>query len=217
MLSDRPDSAKLLALLNFNPPDWRQYYDELFARYPTLTAHWVHVGFLNLPKRERNDQWYQAWRIRQEQAAAERSQRDRLMLSRIRALAAAVTARRGAARAQAQKKLDRYLAEAGLRPSFPGGTHIPRAQRPTIRRHYDELRAVIDELWAAAAELDVTDNDGRALLIRFPLFTEQELSLVLDLPYSRRGATAQAALAVLARRYNIPPSSLDRYLFPRKS
>ncbi len=216
MLSDRPDAAKLLTLLDFHPPDWRQYYEDLWARYPTLAAQWVHVGFLNLPKRERIDRWYLESRARQNQAFAERDHRDRLMLARIRALAGALTARRGAARAQTQKKLDRYLAEVGLRPSFPGGTHIPRAQRPTVRRHYEELRAVIDELRGIAEELDFTDeNYPRALLIPFPFFTEDELSLIFDLPYPRRGATAKAALAVLARRYKIPTKTLDRYLFPR--
>ncbi len=216
MLSDRPDAAKLLELLDFHPPDWRQYYEDLWARYPTLTAHWINVDFWNLPKRGRVDDWELKWMARMKQAAAERTHRDQLMLARIRALAMAVTARRGAARAQTQKKLDRYLAEVGLRPSFPGGTHIPRAQRPTVRRQYNELRAVIDELRATAAEWDFTDeNYPRALLIRFPFFTEEELSLIFDLPYPRRGATAKAALAVLARRYKIPTKTLDRYLFPR--
>jgi len=216
MLSDRPDAAKLLTLLDFHPPDWRQYYEDLWARYPTLAAQWVHVGFLNLPKRGRVDDWELKWMARMEQASAKRNQGDRVMLARIRALAGALTACRRAARAQAQKKLDRYLAEVGLRPSFPGGTHIPRAQRPTVRRQYNELRAVIDELRATAAEWDFTDeNYPRALLIRFPFFTEEELSLIIDLPYPRRGATAKAALAVLARRYKIPTKTLDRYLFPR--
>src|SRR5215831_4839222 len=74
MLSDRPDAQELLDLLGFESADWRQYYQDLWARYPTLSEDWVHVGFLNLPKRrvvdKRESHWFKRW----QSAAAERNQ-----------------------------------------------------------------------------------------------------------------------------------------------
>jgi hypothetical protein len=52
-------------------------------------------------------------------------------------------------------------------------------------------------------------------LIRFPLFSEGDLEVIFRYPYPRRGATADAAMAVLARRFQTTPDTLDRYLFPR--
>jgi hypothetical protein len=34
MLNRRPDAADLLELLNFHPPGWRRYYEDLWARVP---------------------------------------------------------------------------------------------------------------------------------------------------------------------------------------
>lgn len=212
MLSDRRDAAHLLELLDFHPPDWRQYYEELWARYPVLASDWINADFWNLPKTGRVDQWEVDWVRRKTQEAAERNHRDQLMLAEIRALAGAVTARRGVARARALRKLDRRLAEFGLRPSFPGGARIPPADRPKARQRYKELRAVIDEIRTLAAD-GVGQDSQRAVFIRFPFFTEEEMTLIFSYPYPRRGATADAALAVLGRRLGIAPDSLHRHLF----
>jgi len=76
MLRDRSDAQELLGLLGFEPPDWRQYYQDLWARYPTLAGDWVHVGFLNLPKTSVLDQWELDWLERGRRVAAERDRRD---------------------------------------------------------------------------------------------------------------------------------------------
>jgi hypothetical protein len=99
---------------------------------------------------------------------------------------------------------------------FPGGTHIPKSERPAIKKRYDELQRLIDELRTAAAEADTENPKYRlALLIRFPLFTERDIEVIFRFPYPRRGATADAAMAVLARRFQTTPDTLERYLFPR--
>ncbi len=85
-----------------------------------------------------------------------------------------------------------------------------------MRARYKELRSLVDELRTAAAEGDPDNPTYRlALLIRFPLFSQHDIDVIFRLPYPRRGATADAALAVLARRFNTRPGTLDRYLFPR--
>ena len=216
MLSDRPDAQELLDLLGFESADWRQYYQDLWARYPTLSEDWVHVGFLNLPKRrvvdKRESNRFKRWQA----AAAERDQRDLLMVAEIRAKSKALLVLRGPARAKRQKMLDRRLAELGLRPSFRGGTSIPQRERPGLRKRYDELRALLDEVRDAGKLGEETDPQYRlALLIRFPLLTEEEIEIASSHPYKRRGTTSKAAMAILARRFNTPPTTLDRYLFPR--
>ncbi len=216
MLSDRPDARELLDLLGFEPPDWRQYYEDLWAKYPTLAEDWIHVGFWNLPKTGVVDEWELRRLERWRRVVGERDHRDRTILAEIRGKALALSVLHGPARAKKQKALDRRLAELGLRPTFPGGTSIPKRERPGLRRRYNELRELLDELRDAGNRGGETDPRYRlALLIRFPLLTEEEMELVFAHPYHRRGATAKAALAVLARRFKTPPATLDRYLFPR--
>ena len=86
-----------------------------------------------------------------------------------------------------------------------------------MKKRYQELQHLIDELRTAAGDTDTTDDSSYrfALLIRFPLLSEQEIDLIFRYPYPRRGATADAAMAVLAGRFNTKPDTLDRYLFPR--
>jgi hypothetical protein len=220
MLGDRPDATELLELLDFHPPNWRRYYEDLWSRYPTLAEDWVHVGFLNLPTTWRPDEqewkWERDLEERRRRVHEERAHTERLILAEIRAKVLGLMAKRGAARARAQRALDRRLDELGLRPLFPGGTHIPKSERPAIKKRYQELRGLIDELRTAAAEVDTADRKYRlALLIRFPLFSEEDIDLIFRYPYPRRGATADAAMAVLGRRFQTPPDTLDRYLFPR--
>jgi hypothetical protein len=220
MLRDHPDAAELLELLDFHPPDWRRYYDDLWSRYPTLADDWVHVGFLNLPTTWVPDKEESTWErdreARRRQVHEERVHRDQLILAEIRGKVLGLMAKRGAERARAQRVLDRRLDELGLRPLFPGGTHIPKSERPAMKKRYQELRRLIDELRTAAAEADTADKKYRqALLIRFPLFSERDLEVIFRYPYPRRGATADAAMAVLARRFQTTPDTLDRYLFPR--
>jgi len=138
------------------------------------------------------------------------------MVAEIRAKSKALLVLRGPARAKKQKVLDRRLAELGLRPSFRGGTSIPQRERPGLRKRYDELRALLDEVRDAGKLGEETDPQYRlALLIRFPLLTEEEIEIASSHPYKRRGTTSKAAMAILARRFNTPPTTLDRYLFPR--
>ncbi len=89
MLRDRPDAAELLELLDFHPPSWPRYYDELWSRYPTLAEDWVHAGFLNLPATwvPDEEQWKRERDIdaRRRQVHEERVHRDQLILSEIRA------------------------------------------------------------------------------------------------------------------------------------
>ncbi len=220
MLRDRADAAELLELLDFQPPHWGRYYQELSSRYPTLAEDWVHVGFLNLPATwgpdEEERKWQQELAARRRQGHEERVHRDQLILGEIRAKVLGLMAKRGAERARAQRKLDKRLDELGLRPIFPGGTHIQKSERPAIKKRYNELQSLIDELRTAATEGDATDPKYRvAFLIRFPLFSEQEIDVIFAFPYPRRGATADAAMAVLARRFTTTPDTLERYLFPR--
>jgi hypothetical protein len=220
MLRDRPDAPELLELLDFHPPDWHRYYDDLWNRYPTLAEDWVHVGFLNLPATWAPDeaewQWEQDREARRRQVHEQRVHRDQLILAEIRAKVLGLMAKRGAERARAQRVLDRRLDELGLRPLFPGGTHIPKSERPAMKKRYRELRRLIDELRTASAEADTANGKYRvALLIRFPLFSERDLEVIFRYPYPRRGATADAAMAVLARRFQTTSDTLERYLFPR--
>jgi hypothetical protein len=216
MLRDSPDAAELLDLLDFQPPDWRRYYEDLWARYPTLTEDWVHVGFLNLPTTWVPEHWERDVEARRRRIVEERHHRDRLMLARIRANVLGLMAKRGAERSRAQQELDGLLARFGLRPIFPGGTHIPQFERPAIKRRYQELRRLIDELRTGAVDADTENREYRlALLILFPLFSEGEMDVIFRFPYPRRGATADAAMAVLARRFQTTLDTLERYLFPR--
>ena len=189
---------------------------DLWERYPTLAEEWVHLGYLNLPQGGPTDPPTIERQRRRQAVAAERHQQDLNILARIRAMAIGVTFKRGAARAEAQRTLDQYLAEQGLRPAFPGGSVLPRTERAKLRRRYDELRGLIDDLQAAAGDTK-DEASSRALLILFPLLSEAELSVIFSHPYSRRGATAAAAMAVLARRFQIPIATLEQYLFPRRS
>lgn len=85
-----------------------------------------------------------------------------------------------------------------------------------MKKRYQELRRLIDDLRSASAEADTANGKYRlALLIRFPLFSERDIDVIFRYPYPRRGATADAAMAVLARRFQTTPATLDRYLFPR--
>jgi hypothetical protein len=216
MLNRRSDAAELLELLDFHPPNWRRHYEDLWARYPTLAGDWVHVGFLNLPVTGWPEQSEQELALQRRVEALKGQEADSVIVAEIRGRARALMARRGADRVRAQRALDRRLDELGLRPLFPGGTHIPKSEHPAMRKRYKELQALIDELRTAAAEGDPGDAKCRlALLIRFPLFTEPELDLVFRFPYPRHGATANAALAVLARRFRTQSATLNRYLFPR--
>jgi hypothetical protein len=216
MLRDRRDAAELLELLGFQPPNWHRYYEDLWARYPTLAEDWVHVGFLNLPTTWVPEKWERDVEARRRRMVEERDHRDRLMLARIRAKVLGLMAKRGAERSRAQQELDGLLAQFGLRPIFPGGTHIPQFERPVMKRRYQELRRLIDELRTVAADTDTANREYRlALLIRFPLFSEGEIDVIFRFPYPRRGATADAAMAVLAKRFKTTLDTLERYLFPR--
>jgi hypothetical protein len=216
MLNNRPDAAELLELLDFHPPNWRSYYEELWARYPTLTRDWVNPGFLNLPVTWPLEGRDLELHVRRRLESLNQQSRDSWILGEIRGKALALMAKRGADRVRAQRALDQRLAELGLRPIFRGGTRIPRSERPAMRTRYKEFRSLIDELRTAAAEGDSDDPTYRlALLIRFPLLSKHDIDMIFRLPYPRRGATAAAALAVLARRFNTRPGTLDRYLFPR--
>jgi hypothetical protein len=57
MLMSRPDAAALLEVLDFHPPDWRQYYRKLFDRFPNLAGRWISVNLWNMPERYPVDQW----------------------------------------------------------------------------------------------------------------------------------------------------------------
>ncbi len=222
MLGNRPDAVELLEVLDFHPPNWRRYYEDLWARYPALARDWVHVGFLNLPTtwvpNEEEWKWERDLETRRRQVHEERVHRDQLILAEIRAKVLGLMAKRGAERARAQQILDRRLDELGLRPKFPGGTHIPKSERPAMKKRYQELRRLIDELRTAAAEAETSSREYRlALLIRFPLFSERDIQVIFRYPYPRRGATADAAMAVLASRFQTTPDTLDRYLFPRSA
>ena len=167
MLRDHPDAAELLDLLDFHPPDWRRYYEDLWSRYPTLAEDWVHVGFLNLPATwvPDEEQWKRERDLdaRRRQVHEQRLHRDQLILSEIRAKVLGLMAKRGAERARAQRVLDRRLDELGLRPLFPGGTHIPKSERPAVTNRYQELRGLIDELRTASAEADTANGKYRPL------------------------------------------------------
>jgi hypothetical protein len=91
MLRDRPEAKALLEVLDFHPPDWREYYDELFARFPTLAARWINVDLWNLPKNGAVLKSTLARQARQHQAAKTHEHADALMLAELRALAMAVT------------------------------------------------------------------------------------------------------------------------------
>ena len=216
MLNSRPDAVELLELLNFHPPNWRSYYEGLWARYPTLTRDWINPGFLNLPvtwPQEKRDLELQ---VQQWLESLNQQNQDSAILAEIRGKALALMAKRGADRVRAQRALDRRLDELGLRPIFRGGTRIPRSERPAMRARHKELRRLIDELRTAAADGDPDNPTYRlALLIRFPLFSKHDIDVIFRVPYPRRGATADAALAVLARRFDTRPATLERYLFPR--
>lgn len=216
MLRDRTDAAALLEELPFRPPNWHRYYEDLWERYPTLAEDWVHTGYINIPREGPTDQPTIKRQLRRRTVGAARDHRDLLMLGEIRAKVIGITFKRGAVRAAAQRQLDRYLAENGLRPAFPGGSVLPRTERVKLRRRYDELRGLIDELQAAAGDTK-DEQSSRALLILFPLFTEVELPIIFSCPYPRRGATSEPAMAILARRFQIPVATLEQYLFPRKS
>jgi hypothetical protein len=103
MLMSRPDAAALLEVLDFHPPDWRQYYRELFDRFPSLAGRWINVNLWNMPERYPVDQWSIDDDARMREAARARQHADSRMLSEIRALALAVTYRSGTARLQAQR------------------------------------------------------------------------------------------------------------------
>ena len=215
MLMSRPDAAALLEVLDFHPPDWRQYYRKLFDRFPNLAGRWINVNLWNMPERYPVDQWSIDDDARMREAARARQHADSRMLSEIRALALAITYRSGTARLQAQRKLDRRLAEFGLRPQFPGGSRLPASERRKVRETYEELRTVIDEVRNAERE-GVGELFRRAIFIKFPFFTDEEMAMIYAHPYPRRGATADAALAILAQRLVMSPASLSRYLFPRR-
>jgi len=216
MLNSRPDAVELLELLNFHPPSWRSYYEELWARYPTLTRDWVNPGFLNLPVTWPQEERDRELQVQRWLESLNQQSQDSAILAETRGKALVLMAKRGADRMRAQRALDRRLAELGLRPIFRGGMRIPKSERPAMRTRYEELRSLIDELRTAAADGDSNDPNYRlALLIRFPLFSTHDIDMIFRLPYPRRGATADAALAVLSRRFNTRPGTLDRYLFPR--
>jgi len=215
MLVNRPDATALLEILDFHPPDWRRYYRELFDRFPNLAARWINMSFWNMPERAPVDQWSLDEHARMVEAARAHQHDDSRMLAEIRALALAVTYRSGTARLQAQRKLDRRLAEFGLRPQFPGGSRLPASERRKVRATYEELRTVIDEVRSAERE-GIGDQFRTAIFIKYPFFTDEEMAAIYAHPYPRRGATADAALSILARRLVMSPASLNRYLFPRR-
>lgn len=216
MLRDRRDAAVLLDDLPFRPTDWHTYYEDLWERYPTLAEDWIHSGYLNLPREGPVDPATIERQQRRYALALQRDQRNLQMLAEIRAIAVGVTVKRGAARAAAQRKLDRYLAQQGLRPAFPGGSRLPRTERAKSRSRYDELRSLIDELRTAAVD-PPDEQSTRALLILFPLLSEADLPIIFSHANPRRGATAAPAMTILARRFQIPVATLEQYLFPRRS
>lgn len=217
MLHDREDAAELLDLLDDQPADWRQYYEDLWAKYPTLASGWIDVDYLNLPSGNPIDDWHIAWIKKMDRLAAERNHQNTLHLAEIKALAYAVIASQGKERVQKQRRLDKRLAELGLRPSFRGGARLPAGEIAKVRALYAELREVIDCVRHEARErgLDNPSIARTALLIRYPFFTEEEFAAIFEFAYPRRGATAEAAVAVLVSRYRVPAATFDRYLFPR--
>jgi len=215
MLTNRPDAEALLEVLDFHPPDWRQYYRELFDRFPNLAARWINMNLWNMPERSPVDEWSIEDHARMVQAARAREHADKLMLAELRAIALAVTYKSGTARLQAQRKLDRRLAEYGLRPQFPGGSRLPPSERRKVRATYEELRTVIDEVRCAERE-GAGEQFRTAIFIKYPFFIDEEMAMIYAHLYPRRGATADAALAILARRLVMSPASLSRYLFPRR-
>ena len=144
MLRDREDAAELLDLLDEHPADWRQYYEDLWAKYPTLASGWIAVNYLNLPSGNRVDDWDIAWVKKMDRLEAERNHENTLHLGEIKALAYAVIASHGKERAEKQRRLDQRLAELGLRPSFRGGARLPAEEITKVRALYAELRDVID-------------------------------------------------------------------------
>jgi hypothetical protein len=217
MLRDREDAAELLDLLEDQPADWRQYYVDLWTKYPTLASGWIDVNYLNFPSGNRVDDWDIAWVKKMDRLAAERNHQNTLHLAEIKALAAAVIASQGKERARKQRRLDQRLAELGLRPSFKGGARLPAGEIARVRALYSELREVIDCVRHEAKELGLEDSSAArtALLIRYPFFTDDEFAKLFEFEYPRRGATAKAAVAVLVSRYRLPAATFDRYLFPR--
>ena len=149
--------------------------------------------------------------------AEEEARKNAMMIGELRALAYGLMASRGKTRVAKQRALDLRLAEFGLRPLFRGGARLPASERPTIRALYAEYRAVIDCFRAEARALGLEeDRDAReALLIRYPFFAHEDLDRLCAFPYSRRGATAEAAVWMVARRYGVRPATVNRYLFPR--
>jgi hypothetical protein len=217
MLHDHPRVYALLELLDDQPSDWRQYYEDLWERYPTLAAVWINVSYLNLPRWGSADDWDRAWVRDMYRRAEERARENAMILGKLRALAYGVVASRGKTRAAKSRTLDRRLAEFGLRPSFRGGARLAASELPKVRALYTEFREVIDHVRAEARDLGLeADAEAReALLIRFPFFLEDEFAQLFKFHYPRRGATADAAAWIVARRYRIPPATLNRYLFPR--
>ena len=118
MLRDRRDAAELLELLDFHPPDWRRYYEDLWSRYPTLAEGWIHVGFLNLPTAHVPEKWERDLKERRRRVVEEREHQDLLMIAEIRGKVLGLMVKRGADRVRAQLALDRRLADFGLRPKF---------------------------------------------------------------------------------------------------
>jgi hypothetical protein len=215
MLRNRSDADALLEVLDVHPPDWRRYYRDLFKRFPHLAGRWINVNLWNMPESQPVDQWEIEENRRMLAESWARQHADSLMLSEIRAKALAVIYRSGTARLQAQRNLDRRLAEFGLRPQFPGGSRLPASERRSVRTTYEELRTVIDEV--RSAERDASGEQyRRAIFIKFPFFTDKEMETIYSYPYPRRGATKEAALAILAGRLIMSPASLSRYLFPRR-
>src|SRR5260370_35817903 len=116
MLNNRPDAAELLELLNFDPPDWRSYYEDLWARYPTLTRDWVNPGFLNLPVTWPQENHDLELQVRRWVESLNQESWDSLILGEIRGKALALMAKRGADRVRAQRALDRRLDAIRLPP-----------------------------------------------------------------------------------------------------
>jgi hypothetical protein len=215
MLRNHPKAAALLEVLDFHPSNWRRHYSELFARFPNLAERWINANLWNMPERYPVDQSVIDEEAHLRATADERRFADMNMLSELRALALAVTYSRRGARLKAQRKLNRRLAEFGLRPQFPGGSRLPSSERPKVRASYEELRTVIDEIRSEERE-GAGDLLRTAVFIKYPFFTDDEMNLIYSYPYPRRGATADAALAILAARLVMSPASLSRYLFPRR-
>ena len=113
--------------------------------------------------------------------------------------------------------MDRRLAELGLRPAFPGG-RLPKQEQPRLRQRYKELRALLDEIREAGSSRDGSDPQYQlALLIRFPLLTEDEMRAVFSERHPRRGATAKLLsrssrndLARLRQRSSATCSAADK-------